>query len=199
MNQDRWRRAEDLFHAALERPPETRRAFLDEACAGDSELRRQLETLVLQDERAGSFLEQPVMAAVTASPAPARRWRAPSRPVPDPLSARRRRDGRGLPRPRQQARPRRRDQDAASRVRARPRRLARFRREARTLAALNHPNIAAIYGLEESGDVDYLVLELVEGEALRGPAARDRRARLRLPGRRRAARPRTSTGSSTAT
>jgi serine/threonine protein kinase len=50
-----------------------------------------------------------------------------------------------------------------------PDRLARFRREARTLASLNHPNIAAIYGLEESGDVDCLVLELVEGETLHGP------------------------------
>ena len=50
-----------------------------------------------------------------------------------------------------------------------PDRLARFRREARTLASLNHPNIAAIYGLEEFETVDCLVLELVEGEALRGP------------------------------
>ncbi len=50
-----------------------------------------------------------------------------------------------------------------------PERLARFRREARALASLNHPNIAAIYGLEQSGDVDCLVLELVEGETLRGP------------------------------
>src|SRR5262249_42600005 len=50
-----------------------------------------------------------------------------------------------------------------------PERLARFGREARTLASLNHPNIAAIYGLEESGDSDCLVLELVEGETPRGP------------------------------
>jgi serine/threonine protein kinase len=48
-------------------------------------------------------------------------------------------------------------------------RLARFRREARTLALLNHPNIPAIYGLEGSGEADCLVLELVEGETLRGP------------------------------
>src|SRR5262249_47832994 len=47
-----------------------------------------------------------------------------------------------------------------------PDRLARFRREARTLASLNHPNIAAIYGTEESGGVNWLVLELVGGDTL---------------------------------
>src|SRR6185369_7370981 len=45
-------------------------------------------------------------------------------------------------------------------------RLARFQREARLLASLNHPNIAAIYGLEEDGGANYLVLEIVEGESL---------------------------------
>ena len=48
-----------------------------------------------------------------------------------------------------------------------PDRVARFEREARMLAALNHPNIAAIYGIEESGGIKALVLELVEGETLR--------------------------------
>jgi serine/threonine-protein kinase len=45
-------------------------------------------------------------------------------------------------------------------------RLARFRREAQVLAALNHPSIAAIYGVEDSGDTHALVLELVEGQTL---------------------------------
>ena len=45
-------------------------------------------------------------------------------------------------------------------------RMARFEREAELLASLNHPHIAAIYGLEESGDVKFLVLELVPGETL---------------------------------
>ena len=48
-------------------------------------------------------------------------------------------------------------------------RLARFEREAKVLAALNHPNIAQIYGLEESSDVRALVMELVPGETLKGP------------------------------
>jgi serine/threonine-protein kinase len=53
-----------------------------------------------------------------------------------------------------------------------PERLARFSREAQTLASLNHPNIAAIYGLEESGGVRALVMELVEGDDLSQRIAR---------------------------
>ena len=51
-------------------------------------------------------------------------------------------------------------------------RMARFAREAQVLASLNHPNIAAIYGLEESGDVRALVMELVEGPTLADRMAR---------------------------
>ena len=53
-----------------------------------------------------------------------------------------------------------------------PERLARFTREAQTLAALNHPNIAHIHGLEESGGVRALVMELVEGDELSARIAR---------------------------
>ena len=51
-------------------------------------------------------------------------------------------------------------------------RLARFQREAEVLASLNHPNIAAIYGLEESGGLTALVMELVEGDDLSQRIAR---------------------------
>src|SRR5439155_2187642 len=51
-------------------------------------------------------------------------------------------------------------------------RLARFQREAEVLASLNHPHIAGIYGLEESGGVSALVMELVEGEDLSQRIAR---------------------------
>src|SRR5205809_7136976 len=51
-------------------------------------------------------------------------------------------------------------------------RLARFECEAKTLASLNHPNIAGIYGLEESGGMTALVMELVEGEDLSQRIAR---------------------------
>jgi Tol biopolymer transport system component len=64
-------------------------------------------------------------------------------------------------------------------------RVVRFQREAKVLASLNHPNIAAIYGLEESGGTNFLVLELVEGETLaeqlkRGPIPVEQSLKLAL-------------------
>jgi len=69
-------------------------------------------------------------------------------------------------------------------------RLLRFKREAQVLASLNHPNIAAIYGFEDSGGIQALVLELVEGPTLaeriaQGPGGPEgpplRAAELRVP------------------
>ena len=57
-----------------------------------------------------------------------------------------------------------------------PERLARFSREAQVLASLNHPNIAQIHGLEDSGGVPALVMELVEG-----PTLADRIAKGAIP------------------
>src|ERR1700688_42043 len=50
-----------------------------------------------------------------------------------------------------------------------PERLARFEREAKVLASLNHPNIAQIYAIEESLEGKAIVMELVPGQTLRGP------------------------------
>src|ERR1700682_5252693 len=54
-------------------------------------------------------------------------------------------------------------------------RLSRFQREAKMLAALNHPNIATIHGLEQSNGTSYLVMELVLGETLQQRVAREGR------------------------
>jgi eukaryotic-like serine/threonine-protein kinase len=66
-------------------------------------------------------------------------------------------------------------------------RLARFQREAQTLAALNHPNIAQIHGLEESNGVRALVMELVDGEDLSAVIARGPVPPAEAPRRRAAA------------
>src|ERR1017187_5791634 len=54
-----------------------------------------------------------------------------------------------------------------------PERLSRFQREAKMLASLNHPNIATIHGLEQSGSTSYLVMELVAGETLQERVKRE--------------------------
>src|SRR5215467_5971059 len=66
-----------------------------------------------------------------------------------------------------------------------PERLARFQREAQVLASLNHPNIAQIYGLEESDNTRCIVMELVEGERLQerlklGPIAVPEASRIAM-------------------
>jgi Tol biopolymer transport system component len=142
----------------LERAPEARRAFLDEACGDDHKLRQQVEVLVSKDGHAGSLL--------VAQGSRVGRKLGPYEIV-SPLGA----GGMGEV---YRAHDSKLGRDVAIKTLppefARdPERSARFRREARALASLNHPNIAAIYGLEEFADVDCLVLELVEGEALRGP------------------------------
>ena len=82
-----------------------------------------------------------------------------------------------------------------------PERVARFEREARILAALNHPRIGAIYGLEYLDGMPALILELVEGPTLAerlgdGPLPWRRRWQSRSPSRRRSKR-HTSAASST--
>ncbi len=59
MHPERWRQIEELYHSAIEREPDERRLFLDKACLGDDELRREVESLLAQDE-AGSAVLEPI-------------------------------------------------------------------------------------------------------------------------------------------
>src|SRR5438876_421603 len=61
MKPERWQQLDALFHSALEREPEERATFLDEACAGDDALRKQVEALLTAHEEAGSFIESPAL------------------------------------------------------------------------------------------------------------------------------------------
>src|SRR3954468_10195766 len=166
-----FERLESLYHAARLRPAEQRDAFLAEACGGDQELRHEIESLLTQHAATGGFL-----ADVPHVPALAIGTRIGVYRITAQLGA----GGMGEV---YQARDTKLDPDVAIKVlphtfAADPDRLTRFEREARVLAALNHPNIAQIYGFEESGGVNALVMELIEGETLsdrlrRGPIPLD--------------------------
>ncbi len=64
MEPERWKQVESIYHAAVEREPESREAFLDEACAGDEELRREVASLLDYDNSPASFIEAPVLEIV---------------------------------------------------------------------------------------------------------------------------------------
>jgi serine/threonine protein kinase len=63
MTPERWQRINELFHCALEREPAERAAFLDQACADDQELRREVESLIGSNENSDSFIDAPEFGA----------------------------------------------------------------------------------------------------------------------------------------
>ena len=161
MTPDRWSQIERVYHLALERAEGERDNFLTEACAGDEALRREVESLLAHDGKA-AFLSTPAVAHRGGDTLVGQSL------GPYVVSARIGEGGMGeVYRARDQALGR----DVAIKVLPRAftadaERLARFAREARVLAALNHPHIGAIYGLEDVAGTRGLVLELVEGPTL---------------------------------
>ena len=178
MDATRWLQIERLYHAASERPLPERATFLAEACGGDAALRREVEVLLAQAASADGFFEAGALAA--AAPSQGRAALTGRRlgvyDVREQIGA----GGMGEV---YRARDTRLRRDVAIKilpaaVNADGDRLARFEREARLLAALNHPNIATIHGIEESNGIRAIVMELVEGETL---AARIARGPIPLP------------------
>jgi serine/threonine protein kinase len=164
MNQEVWRKLEDLFHAALEQAPEVRQPFLERACNGDGELRLQVERLLEKEEQARSFLETPVVEDLTVPESVLGRQLGPYR-VLSRLGA----GGMGEV---YRARDTRLNRDVAIKI-ANESFSDRFEREARAVAALNHPNICTLHDIGPN----YLVMELVEGPTV---ADRIRQGGLRL-------------------
>jgi serine/threonine protein kinase/Tol biopolymer transport system component len=169
---ERLREIERLFHAAREQPPAERHAWLARECADDSAMRREVESLLAQAP--GGVLDAPVGALVADLVAPPRVLRSGRRiggfEVQGLLGV----GGMGEV---YRARDTRLGRDVAIKILPRafkddPQRLARFEREARVLASLNHPHIGAIYGLEDADGATALVMELVEGDDLSQRIAR---------------------------
>src|SRR6266702_1660445 len=177
---DRWHHAENLYHAALERPANQRAAFLLEATGGNDALRQEVESLLSRQSEAESFIGSPASEISNLEPGPERTPSADSRlaqagrgiagktishyRVIEKLGA----GGMGVV---YRAHDMRLDRDVALKVLPAGRLAGeaardRFHREALALAKLNHAHIGAIYDFDTQEGVDFLVMEYIPGTTL---------------------------------
>ena len=178
MSGERWRQIENLFHEAASLAPTERNEFLARACGGDAELCRQVESLLANDKSNDPLLGAAVAKAVNQLSA------EPHNEIdqllgkcigPYKISELIGAGGMGRVYAAEDLRLGRKvalkflpnefiDDPAA---------LERFRREARTLSALNHPHICTIFDIVEEDGRTVIVMEYVEGTPVRGPLPTD--------------------------
>jgi serine/threonine protein kinase len=174
----RWLRVKEIFHAALARTPQERGAFVSGACRDDTALREEVESLLDAHADAGGFADTPAIAALVGEAESDRSVAAALTPgvelgpyrIVGPLDT-------GAMGEVYRARDTRLARDVAVKVLPATlsldaERIARLEREARVLAALNHPHIATIYSLEVANGICALVMELIEGPTLAEHLAR---------------------------
>jgi eukaryotic-like serine/threonine-protein kinase len=172
MTPEHWEQVAQLHRDALQHEGSRRAAFLRDACAGDEDLQREVESLLAYEGKAESFMEVPALEVVVKQLAEKQALRMVQKSgtklgpyeILSPLGA----GGMGEV---YRARDGKLNRDVALKILPAmftddAERMARFRREAQVLASLNHPNIGSIYGLDEPNNLRVLVLELVEGPSL---------------------------------
>ena len=164
---ERWQKVEELYHAALERPAESRATYLAQACSGDADLLREVESLLAQDGT--SPIDRPAWdgAETLLSDQP---LQPGAQLGPYEITGILGQGGMGRV---YAARDSRLGRPVAIKI-ATGNFGERFRHEARAVAALNHPNICTLYDVGPN----YLVMELVEGDTL---ADRIRQGPLPVP------------------
>jgi eukaryotic-like serine/threonine-protein kinase len=172
-----WQRITDLFDEAMTRAPKERIAFLDKACEGDTDLRKQVDRLVKSHQQSGDFLESSAFAvapelltddrAVASVGELIGHYRIESfigvGGMGEVYLARDERLGRKaalklLP-------------DSLTTDEAQ---LSRFKNEARSASGLNHPNILTVYEIGTEGNRQFIATEFIEGVTLRARLARGR-------------------------
>ena len=169
MTPERWQKIDALFLSARTRGPAERAAFLDDTCAGDVELRAEVEALLQADDSAGSFINTSAVKVAAGLIAADRADEMQGRSIGhyeilSPLGA----GGMGEVYLAE-------DTGLGRKVAlkilpayatAEEERVRRFRQEARAASALSHPNIAHIYEIGESEGTVFIALEYVEGQTL---------------------------------
>jgi eukaryotic-like serine/threonine-protein kinase len=161
---ERWAEVERVWQAVLAQPEQARAAELAKVCAGNDRLREQVESLLMHRAQASAV----GFGAATIGVAPDHESLLGRQLGTYTIHALLGRGGMGEV---YRARDATLGRDVALKVLpdfwlADPNRRARFEREARLLAALNHPNVGSIYGIHEGDGIRALVLELIEGETL---------------------------------
>ena len=161
---ERYRRIVAIFEAACEHPTKARAAFLDEACAGDEALRREVEEMLAHDASAGKILDQPAAGLVRDSTATA--W-VGSQLGPYRIEGVIGEGGMGVVYKALDVKLNRPAaikfiHDDLADVAAR----RRFQREAKMASSLNHPHIVTVYDAGEFDGRQYLVTEFVDGGTL---------------------------------
>ena len=172
MTPEHWEQVALLHRAALQQEESRRAAFLHDACAGDEDLRGEVESLLAYEGKAENFMEVPALDVVVKQLAESQALAVIQKSgtklgpyeILAPLGA----GGMGEV---YRASDSKLNRDVALKILPAvfthdAERMTRFRREAQVLASLNHPNIGSIYGLEECNNLRALVLELVEGPTL---------------------------------
>ena len=163
--------AEQLFEEALDLPRDQRPTFLDRVCVDKPALRRMVEDLLDENDRLSGFLSPPayVQAAAVQMASQTLVW-APGKRLLERyvITGKLGTGGMGVV---YRARDEKLDREVAIKilqpgVLAGDEARARFRREARALARMNHPHIAAVHDVIEQDGVDSIVMELVAGESL---------------------------------